>query len=170
MEKKLVFAGTGGQGIVFLTRLIGGILTQKGLHVISTENHGMATRGGSVMAFMKVGCFHSPMMLYNDADIGIVLHPDELPKVELYTSPNALILGYGIGERGIDVKPVVERENLHPKTANMIIAGMLLSLFDVSLEEAVEYLNSLKKANEQNITALKIGFEEAKDAYVSTTP
>ncbi|BAT71876.1 indolepyruvate ferredoxin oxidoreductase, beta subunit [Thermosulfidibacter takaii ABI70S6] len=170
MDAKLVFAGTGGQGIVFLTRLIGGLLTKKGLHVISTENHGMATRGGSVTAFMKIGNFHSPLMLYHDADIGVVLHPDEFPKVELYCKPDALIIGYGIENKGLDVKPLIERHGFHPRAANMIIAGIILGLFNIISKEAIEYLSSLKKDSEENIKALKMGFEEAKNAHVSTTP
>jgi indolepyruvate ferredoxin oxidoreductase beta subunit len=42
---QMILCGRGGQGIVFLTRLLGDIATQKGLNVISSETHGMAVRG-----------------------------------------------------------------------------------------------------------------------------
>ncbi|MGD9819815.1 MAG: 2-oxoacid:acceptor oxidoreductase family protein, partial [Desulfomonilaceae bacterium] len=52
---QIVLCGRGGQGVVFLTRLIGDISTSKGLNVISAETHGMAVRGGSINSCVKIG-------------------------------------------------------------------------------------------------------------------
>ena len=52
---ELILCGRGGQGIVFLTRLIGDIVTAKGLDVISSETHGMAVRGGSINSHLRIG-------------------------------------------------------------------------------------------------------------------
>ena len=54
---QMILCGRGGQGIVFLTRLLGDIATQKSLNVISSETHGMAVRGGSVNSHLKIGPF-----------------------------------------------------------------------------------------------------------------
>ncbi len=169
MDCKLVFAGVGGQGIVFLTRLIGGILVDKGHHVISTENHGMATRGGSVLAFMKIGNYHSPLILHHNADVGVVLHPDELEKVKLYCKENAKILGYSVNE-GQDVKPVIERHKLHPRVANIYIAGLILKDLGITESEIANFLKRLGKDTEENLFALKLSYSEETHAHVPTSP
>lgn len=54
---ELVICGRGGQGVVFLTRLIGELVTEKGLDVVSSETHGMAVRGGSINSHLRIGSF-----------------------------------------------------------------------------------------------------------------
>ncbi len=167
MDVKLVFAGAGGQGIVLLTRLLGTVLTEKGFNVISTETHGMATRGGSVVSFMKVGNYHCPLILPKTADIGVLLHPDESDKIEAYCREDALVVGYNLPVEGIDVKGLMEKEGLFPRVANMVVAGLLLRLLGAELEDGLKFLKSLGKDKDYNVKALTIGYQEAKDGYVS---
>jgi len=65
---QMILCGRGGQGIVFLTRLLGDIATHKGLDVISSETHGMAVRGGSINSHLKIGSFSSPLVRWGHAD------------------------------------------------------------------------------------------------------
>jgi indolepyruvate ferredoxin oxidoreductase beta subunit len=65
---QMILCGRGGQGIVFLTRLLGDIATRKGLDVISSETHGMAVRGGSINSHLKIGSFSSPLVRWGHAD------------------------------------------------------------------------------------------------------
>ncbi|MFX1318810.1 MAG: 2-oxoacid:acceptor oxidoreductase family protein [Promethearchaeota archaeon] len=48
------FAGYGGYGVVTASRTLGLTFTQKGLHVLQTESHGAAARGGACTADLTV--------------------------------------------------------------------------------------------------------------------
>ncbi len=74
---EMVLCGRGGQGIVFLTRLIGEIATAKGLNAISSETHGMAVRGGSINSHLRIGPFFSSLIRQGQADFLLSLDPSE---------------------------------------------------------------------------------------------
>lgn len=50
-----VLAGVGGQGIIYLNRVIARAAMDLGYKVYCLEEHGMARRGGSVATFMRFG-------------------------------------------------------------------------------------------------------------------
>jgi len=165
MNIKIVFCGVGGQGIILLTRLLGEVLTRSGLRVISTESHGMATRGGSVTAFMKVGNFNSPLIKASDADVVVVLHTDELERGLFFARENALLIlngvkGQNLNIKAIDISNLMKRLKLNGRLANMVCAGILLYMFNIEMDEAIKTLEEMGKANAQNIKALKVGYME----------
>jgi len=57
-----VVAGVGGQGVLFVTRVLAGAARQKTKRVLISEVHGMAQRGGSVLSHLKAGPFFSPLV------------------------------------------------------------------------------------------------------------
>jgi indolepyruvate ferredoxin oxidoreductase, beta subunit len=74
---EMVLCGRGGQGIVFLTRLIGEIATTQGLNVMSSETHGMAVRGGSINSHLRIGPFCSSLIRQGHADLLLSLDSSE---------------------------------------------------------------------------------------------
>lgn len=48
------FAGYGGYGVVTASRVLGLTFTQKGFHVLQTESHGAAARGGACTADLSI--------------------------------------------------------------------------------------------------------------------
>lgn len=78
MKQQIIVSGIGGQGILFLTRIIAGAGVSMGLEILTSETHGMAQRGGSVISFVKVGPFRSPLIRQGQGDIGLFLHADNL--------------------------------------------------------------------------------------------
>ncbi len=42
----------------------------EGHDVLTSETHGMAMRGGTVISHVKVGPFQSPLIRYGQADVG----------------------------------------------------------------------------------------------------
>lgn len=66
--QQLIIAGVGGQGILFITRLLAETAIAKGLPVLTSETHGMAQRGGIVVSHLKVGEFSSPLVRPGQAD------------------------------------------------------------------------------------------------------
>ncbi len=51
----IVLCGLGGQGILFMTKVLSQAGLEKGFHVMGAETHGMAQRGGSVVSHLRFG-------------------------------------------------------------------------------------------------------------------
>lgn len=50
-----VLSGLGGQGILFMTKILAQAAMEKGYNILGAETHGMAQRGGSVVSHLKIG-------------------------------------------------------------------------------------------------------------------
>ena len=89
---KLIIAGLGGQGVVFLSRLMGQTALHAGDDFITYESHGMAMRGGSVSSQVKVGRYSSPLIGQYTADILLVLAAKEFERTRHFLKPGGLAL------------------------------------------------------------------------------
>ena len=69
MKTQIVFAGVGGQGILFASRVFSELGLKLGLNVMGSETHGMSQRGGSVLAHLKLGDFYGPIIRGGTANI-----------------------------------------------------------------------------------------------------
>ncbi len=77
MEIKLIITGLGGQGVVFLTRLLSQTAVSLGHSVMVSETHGMSQRGGSVISHLKVGGSEAPLIRRGTADMLVALEDNE---------------------------------------------------------------------------------------------
>ncbi len=68
LRQQIVISGVGGQGVLFVTRLLAEAAIARGHAVLTAETHGMAQRGGSVVSHLKVGDFASPLIRSGRAD------------------------------------------------------------------------------------------------------
>lgn len=89
---EMILCGRGGQGIVFLTRQIGQMATANGLHVVSSETHGMAVRGGSINSHLRIGPFFSPLIRQGHADLLVSLDESETANNRHFLKPGGLII------------------------------------------------------------------------------
>jgi indolepyruvate ferredoxin oxidoreductase beta subunit len=78
MKQQIIVSGTGGQGILFLTRFFAEAAMLMRLEVLTSEIHGMAMRGGTVVSHVKVGPFKSPLVREGQADAGLILDKQNL--------------------------------------------------------------------------------------------
>ena len=78
MKLQILICGVGGQGVLFLTRVLGEAALLMNVPFISSETHGMAVRGGSVVSHIKIGNFNSPLIKSGQADILFVLSESEI--------------------------------------------------------------------------------------------
>ncbi|HTY75357.1 MAG TPA: indolepyruvate oxidoreductase subunit beta [Candidatus Nanoarchaeia archaeon] len=70
MKLDLVFTGVGGQGVVVLSDIFCEAAVVDGLDVAKAEIHGMAQRGGSISAHVRIGDkILSPLIEQGKADI-----------------------------------------------------------------------------------------------------
>jgi len=80
----IVIAGVGGQGIVLLSDIIGQACLLEGLPVRGTEVHGMAQRGGSVEAHIRINSTYGPRVPAGRADLLIGFEPLEAARYSFY--------------------------------------------------------------------------------------
>lgn len=78
MKQQIILSGTGGQGIIFITRLLAEAAMEEGLDILTSETHGMAMRGGTVISYVKAGPFKSPMIHTKQGDMGLFLASSNL--------------------------------------------------------------------------------------------
>jgi len=69
MERKLIIAGIGGQGVIYATKVLSQAALMRGERVMASENHGMSQRGGSVMSHLKIGGSDAPLIRRGTADV-----------------------------------------------------------------------------------------------------
>jgi len=91
VKQQIIVSGTGGQGILFLTRFFAEAAMMMGLEVITSEIHGMAMRGGTVLSHVKVGPFKSPLVREGQADTALILSLQNLVLHKGFVKPGGLI-------------------------------------------------------------------------------
>ena len=78
MTKNIMIVGVGGQGTLLTSRILGKTAMEQGLDVKISEVHGMAQRGGSVVARIRYGeNVYSPLILEGTADALLSLEAAE---------------------------------------------------------------------------------------------
>ncbi len=73
MKQQILISGTGGQGVLFLTRILAHAAVEKNMDVLTSETHGMSMRGGTVVSHVKIGSFKSPLICMGQGDVGLFL-------------------------------------------------------------------------------------------------
>lgn len=72
-----VLSGLGGQGILFMTKLLAQTAVNRGLKIMAAETHGMAQRGGSVVSHLRIGDVAGSLVRAGSAHILLALDPHE---------------------------------------------------------------------------------------------
>lgn len=91
----IIITGVGGQGNVMASRVLAGMLVEKGFYVTIGETFGMSQRGGSVMSHLRVSSKTalSPQIPLGQADIIVALEPSEALRVlSRWGNPDVAVL------------------------------------------------------------------------------
>ncbi|MBN2706864.1 MAG: 2-oxoacid:acceptor oxidoreductase family protein [Deltaproteobacteria bacterium] len=131
IDCRLLIAGLGGQGVVFLSRLISQAALLNGDSFITYESHGMAMRGGSVTSQVKIGNYRSPLIGLGQANLLLVLAAPEYLRNRhllqengqaLINSPPAAWL---LPAADCCAATEIALRNGLPQAANLVFAGWL---------------------------------------------
>jgi indolepyruvate ferredoxin oxidoreductase beta subunit len=76
-ELNVLITGLGGQGVVFITRLLAQTAILLDQPVMVSESHGMSQRSGSVASHLKVGGNQAPLIRKGTADVLLGLESGE---------------------------------------------------------------------------------------------
>lgn len=175
-ELKIIVAGLGGQGVVFLTRLLSQAAVTLGHRVMVSETHGMSQRGGSVISHLKIGGSEAPLIRRGTADLLLAMEPDEAVRnLTFLRQGGTAFVNTETGLRP-EVAEHLERLNIQilslpasrmalglgtAAVANVILAGFAIAhpalpLAMGILQETVEAI--APRGRELNLQALDAGF------------
>ena len=162
MKQQIIVSGIGGQGVLFATKILAEAAIEMGLEVLTSETHGMAMRGGTVISHIKVGPFKSPLIRTGQADIGLFLHAGNLEVHRGILKPDGLI--YINGEKNGDGEAIdatrLAGEQGSPVIANLVLLGFAVRqgkfFCDAATVEAVLRRISSVKQLEQNLKGFRL--------------
>ena len=94
MRYDIVLAGVGGQGVLSMAALIGRAAFAEGLTVQQSEVHGMAQRGATVQAHLRIADapIHSPLISRGGADLILSLEPVEALRHLPWLAPSGMLV------------------------------------------------------------------------------
>lgn len=134
-RQQIVVSGVGGQGVLFVTRLLADAAIRRGASVLTSETHGMAQRGGVVVSHLKAGDFAGPLVRTGQADGLIVLKEENLSLHRGFVKPGGWIVvntastraaeGSG-GVHAVDADGLAH-ESGNLQAANLVLLGFALS-------------------------------------------
>lgn len=88
----VLFIGVGGQGILTSISVLGEAALRAEQNLIMSEVHGMAQRGGTVVAHVRIGDVSSPLIPDWSSDAVVSLEPVEVLRVVRKISPYGYLL------------------------------------------------------------------------------
>ncbi len=92
-EINIIICGTGGQGVVLVSELLGQSAVKGGVAVKGSEVLGMAQRGGSVFSNLRLGGdVIAPMTPEGKCDVIIAVEPSEALRNIQYLAKNGVVV------------------------------------------------------------------------------
>jgi len=185
--QQIIISGVGGQGVLYITRLLAEAAVAQGRHVLISETHGMAQRGGNVISHLKAGGkktsaaskdteagspadfeFSSPLIRPGRADVLLALHPDGLTAHSYYLKADGRTFCNtpdNQGRSSINATRIAAGLD-SPVSANLVLLGFALGSGELFCPpEDVE--NLIQKAGgkrqEINLMAFRAGLKEAAE-------
>jgi indolepyruvate ferredoxin oxidoreductase beta subunit len=94
MKYDILLAGVGGQGVLSMAALISRAAAAEGLHVKQSEVHGMAQRGGAVLAHLRLSDrpIASDLIPLGTADLILSMEPIEGLRCVAYLAPDGSLV------------------------------------------------------------------------------
>jgi indolepyruvate ferredoxin oxidoreductase beta subunit len=135
VRAQILVSGVGGQGVLFITRLLAEAAIGRGLRVLTSETHGMAQRGGVVVSHLKVGDFRSPLIREGHADGLVVLREENLAAHGRFlraggwavvSAREAPAGNFAFPVHAVDSEGIARRAG-NPQGANLVLLGFTLS-------------------------------------------
>jgi indolepyruvate ferredoxin oxidoreductase beta subunit len=94
MKCDVILAGVGGQGVLSIAAIIAAAAVEQGLQVRQSEVHGMAQRGGAVLAHLRIAdkAIASDLVPRGSADLILSMEPLESLRYAAWLSPNGALV------------------------------------------------------------------------------
>ena len=190
MKHDVVLAGVGGHGVISLGMVLATCARAEGFEVQMAEVHGMAQRGGSVHATLRISDrpIHGALVPRGAADLVLATEPLEALRYADELGPEGWLISAADPHENIDHYPdldqllarlesfprsrVIEarrlaREAGTAKAANVVMAGAASTLLPIrrqTFEEQIRRVFAAKgeRIVDANLEAFRLGREAAR--------
>jgi indolepyruvate ferredoxin oxidoreductase beta subunit len=187
MQKNIILAGVGGQGILSIAAVIDQAALKAGLNIRQAEVHGMSQRGGAVQSNLRIADHEifADLIALGTADLILSVEPLEALRYLPYLGPSGRVVtslepfvnmpGYPpleeiLAELGKTDRPVLvhaaelAREAGSARASNMVMLGAAAPFTGIEpekLEESIEALFGAKgrEVVDINIRAFRKGLQ-----------
>lgn len=165
---QVVIFGLGGQGILFVTKLLVEAAVVEGTAVIVSETHGMSQRGGAVESHVKLGGFEGPLVRRGKADVTVAVDAIRAGDAKAFLRPGGRCFVNAAAAEGAQALDAVAiaRELDAPRAANIAMLGFASAAMPDCFPRRESILAALErisppKAIESNRRAFLKGAERA---------
>jgi indolepyruvate ferredoxin oxidoreductase beta subunit len=159
----IVIVGVGGQGILLASEILAQAAMLEGWDVKTNEVHGMAQRGGSVMAHVRYGKeVHSPLVAKNKADILGSLEKIEALRYADYLRPGGLA---AVSTQAVMPVTVSSGGAQYPENAEELLRGAFPRLLYIDAAKIASDLGDIRAANIVLLGAISQGLDLAEQSW-----
>ena len=164
IKQQIVISGVGGQGVLFITRLMAEAALELGTAVLSSETHGMAQRGGTVISHLKVGNFYSPLIRSGHADLLLALKEENVLLHRHFVRDGGLIL---VNSCDSSNPAAIDATHLAQKLGAAVAANTVLLGFALATEKLFCDLETIRRVMNRSIRGerLELGLRALEAGY-----
>lgn len=127
---QIIVSGLGGQGVLFITKLLAGAAMAHNHPVLTSETHGMAQRGGNVISYLKIGDCSGPLIRPGKADGLIALKEESFHHHNYFLKPGGIaavncpapLEFKGLKVRAGDAETLANQSG-SPQSVNVVMLG-----------------------------------------------
>lgn len=153
VKQQILISGVGGQGVLFVTRLLAEAAIAKKIPVFTSETHGMAQRGGTVVSHFKVGEFSSPLIRSAQAQGLLILKAENLLQHGAYLKPGGWAVVNAVGQGAPDLPgecfavdaDALAKQSGQIKSTNLVMLGFSLAVAAKKVKTAGRLFCGLKE-------------------------
>jgi indolepyruvate ferredoxin oxidoreductase beta subunit len=177
MEKNIILAGVGGQGILSIAFVIDNAALDAGFHFKQAEVHGMAQRGGAVQSNLRYGDSEiwSDIIPTGKADMVLSVEPLEVFRYRHYLRPGGWVVASttpyvnipdypdtdGLLDQLAGIENIILVDTAHFARAagnlraqNMVAVGAASPLLDFEEERMLTFVEALFSRKGEKIVAV----------------
>ncbi|MDM7939008.1 MAG: indolepyruvate oxidoreductase subunit beta [Methanothrix sp.] len=161
--QSVVLVGVGGQGILLASEILAQAAMQEGYDVKTNEVHGMAQRGGSVMAQIRYGTkVYSPLVPKNSAQILAALEQVEALRFADYLAPGGLA---AVSAQAITPVTVSSGAARYPENVEEMLKVVFPRLVYFDAAQKAKEIGDIRSANIVLLGAVSRGLDLPPDAW-----
>ena len=161
--KSIVLVGVGGQGILLASEILARAAMLEGFEVKTNEVHGMAQRGGSVVAQVRYGpVVHSPLVARGKAQVLGALEQIEALRFAEYLRPDGLAV---VNAQAIVPVSVSSGAARYPADVESRLKAAFPRLAYIQAGEAAAQLGGLQATNIVVLGAVSKGLDLPERAW-----
>lgn len=194
MSYNIVLGGVGGQGLMTVAEVLAEAAHSAGYNVKIMKYKGLAQRGGSIKAYVRIGEVYSPIVPEGSANVVLSFELSETLNVERFIGEDTIVvvLDYKVPSilniLGVERYPEEIKEEFvakgyyvlpgeeDAKRYNIPIISLnsyMLGAFSVIAEDIIPeetlrevLFKRLKRLREENMRAYKLGRDRMKEALI----